>query len=58
MKLHTGTGIAKWYDQIFIVNIYDPSGSSHRHKRDVFFNSGMVYFLRQLPHYYILAGDL
>jgi exonuclease III len=44
-------------NNITLCNIYAPSGSQHRQYRDIFFNSNLAYYLRNLTDYLIMGGD-
>ena len=56
-RLPSGRGIAGWWDECFLINIYAPSGTARQKERDDFFRSELPYLLQQAPHEFILGGD-
>jgi endonuclease/exonuclease/phosphatase family metal-dependent hydrolase len=56
-RLTTGRGMAVKYEDIWIVNIYAPSGAEKRAEREQFFNTGIMHILPQTNAEMILAGD-
>ena len=56
-RLPSGRGIAGWWDEWYMINIYAPSGTARQKDRDDFFRSELPYLLQQAPREYILGGD-
>jgi len=54
----SGRGMAVYFYDTCIVNIYAPSGTAKRAEREDFFNSGILGLLPLSPTKLILAGDL
>jgi exonuclease III len=56
-RIPTGRGIAAQIGEIWIVNIYAPSGSARRREREHFYNVEIVTLLPQTVTEIIIAGD-
>jgi exonuclease III len=56
-KLPSGRGIAGWYEGLYIINIYAPSGSGRRKDRDNFYMNDLLILLQHATHDYIIGGD-
>ena len=56
-KLPTGRGIAAECEGIILLNVYAPSGTTEKAEREAFFNTDLVYLLRNAPEYLLLCGD-
>jgi len=56
-RLPLGRGLVAYYNNICLLNIYAPSGTSNRAKRETFFNSEVIELLPKVPTELIMAGD-
>jgi exonuclease III len=56
-KLPTGRGIAAECEGIALLNVYAPSWTAKKAEREAFFNTGLVYLLRNAPENLLLGGD-
>jgi exonuclease III len=55
-RIPTGRGIAAHLGNIYLVNIYDPSGTANRSDRVDFFNTEVEELIPQSPTQLILGG--
>lgn len=56
-RLPSGPGIAAEYTDIWLVNVYVPSGTAKRKERERFYNSELPYQLRDSLSNIIVGGD-
>jgi len=56
-RLPSGRGLVAYYNNIFLLNKYAPSGSANRAERETFYNSEVIELLLQVPTSLIMAGD-
>jgi len=56
-RLPSGRKLAAYCNNICLVNIYAPSGTSNRAEREAFFNSEVIDLLPLAPTELIMAGD-
>jgi exonuclease III len=56
-RIPTGRGLAVKYNDMWIINIYVPSGAERKAEREHFFNTELTYILPLTHNTVILAGD-
>jgi exonuclease III len=56
-RLPSGRGIAAYFDNTCIINLYAPSGAAHHADREAFFNTEMLDLIPHTPTDTIIAGD-
>ena len=56
-KLPSGRTVAAEYRGTWLINLYAPSGTARRHKREKFYNNELTYLLRSSQAKMILGGD-
>lgn len=56
-KLPSGSGTALTNQDTLFVNIYVPFGNNKRQEREAFFNTDLIYLLRQMPQHCVLGSD-
>jgi exonuclease III len=57
-RLPSGRGISVWWNELYIVNVYAPSGAGRRKERDDFYTLELPHTLQMASKDYIIAGDL
>jgi exonuclease III len=55
--LPSGRGIAGKHHNLYIINLYAPSGTGRKKKREDFFTTEVPYLLQQVGSDYIIGGD-
>jgi hypothetical protein len=55
--LPSGRGIAGYYTETYIVNVYAPLGAARRAERQEFCHVHLPYLFRSMPRHFILGGD-
>jgi hypothetical protein len=55
--LPSGRGIAATLNEIWLINIYAPSGVERRRERDEFFATELPYLMQTIPDRMIMGGD-
>jgi exonuclease III len=55
--LPSGRGMAGRYHDMYIINLYAPSGTSKKKEIDKFYISDLPYLLQHKSHDYIIGGD-
>jgi len=56
-RLPTGRGIAAYFDNTCIINLYAPSGTANRADREYFYNTEILDLIPHTPTDMIMAGD-
>jgi exonuclease III len=56
-RLPSGRGIAGWWNDLYIVNLYAPSGTGKKKERDEFYSLELPHLLQNASQDYIIAGD-
>jgi exonuclease III len=56
-RLPSGRSIAATLLDVWIINVYAPSGAEKRHDREIFFNQGITYLFPTSSTRLIMAGD-
>ena len=56
IRLPSERGIAGWWGDLYIINIYAPSGTGKK-ERDEFYIRELPHLLQKVPHEYIVVGD-
>jgi len=49
MRLPSSRGMAACYQEIWLVNLYAPSGTANKQEREDFYKVELVYLLKSLP---------
>ena len=57
-KIPSGRGITAECEGVTLLNVYAPSGTAKQAEREAFFNTDLVYLLRNAPENLLLRGDL
>ena len=56
-RVPTGRGIAAYYNNTCIINLYAPSGTSNHAEREAFFNTELIVLIPHTPTDLIMADD-
>ena len=56
-KIPSGRGITAECGGITLLNVYAPSGTAKQAEREAFFNTDLLYLLRNAPENLLLGGD-